>query len=55
MITQVGVKYLYYLNKVYKSYQFSLEAVLKYDIMKSNYIYNDLFDILDSENIKKNQ
>ncbi len=55
MISQLAVKYLYYLNKVYKSYQFALEAVLKYDLMRKQFIYNDAFDITDSENIKKNQ
>lgn len=59
--SQVFVKYIYYLNKVFKSYQFALEGVLKYEIMENKYIYkgdNDLFgkfDLLDSENIKKNQ
>jgi len=60
-VSQMFVKYLYYLNKVFKSYQFALEGVLKYNIMEDKYIYKGdsehfgKFDILDCENIKKNQ
>lgn len=54
-LSQSIVKYGYYLNKVYKSYQFALEGVLKYKIIESEYRYSNTFDIIDSENIKKNQ
>jgi hypothetical protein len=54
-LAQLAIKYLYYLNKVFKSYQFALEVVLKYDIIKKDYVYRECFDIVDSENIKKNQ
>lgn len=60
-VSQLVVKYGYYLNKVYKSYQFALEGVLKYNIIEKNYTYSNIlrngskFDIIDSENIKKNQ
>lgn len=65
---QLALKYIYYLNKVYKSYQFGLEGVLKYNILnrsyslenktsrdKSLYTYSNDFDLIDSTNIKKNQ
>jgi hypothetical protein len=61
LLSQLFMKYLYYLNKTFKSYQFALEGVLKYNIIRENYKYQgdreDLgnFDIVDSENIKKNQ
>jgi hypothetical protein len=55
MISQLSMKYLYYLNRVYKSYQFSFEGVLKYNHLEKDYEYNDMIDLLDSENIKKNQ
>jgi hypothetical protein len=51
----MGIKYLYYLNKVFKSYQFALEIVLRYRVMKSGFPYCNGFTVLDSENIKKNQ
>jgi hypothetical protein len=60
-LSQLSMKYLYYLNKIFKSYQFALEGELKYNIIKENYKYQgdreDIgnFDIVDSENIKKNQ
>jgi hypothetical protein len=60
-ISQLLMKYIYYLNKVFKSYQFALEGVLKYNIIEKNYVYRGdsnltgRFDIIDSENIKKNQ
>jgi hypothetical protein len=60
-MSQIFIKYIYYLNKVFKSYQFALEGVLKYNLMEKGYIYRGdweetgKFDILDSENIKKNQ
>ena len=44
---------MYLLNKNYKSYQFAAESVLKYNILEEKYIYNNRFDLLDSENIKK--
>ena len=34
---------------------FAFECVLKYDIIKKDYCYNNKIDLLDSENIKKNQ
>jgi hypothetical protein len=60
-LSQLVMKYIYYLNKIFKSYQFALEGVLKYNILENNYVYKgdleetDKFDIMDSENIKKNQ
>jgi hypothetical protein len=60
-LSQIFVKYLYYLNKVFKSYQFALEGVLKFNLMEKEYIYRGdweetgRFDMLDCENIKKNQ
>ena len=60
-VSQLFIKYVYYLNKVFKSYQFALEGVLKYNIIERDYIYQGdreetgRFDICDSENIKKNQ
>jgi hypothetical protein len=58
--SQMFLKYLYYLNKVFKSYQFALEGVLKYNILERNLSYQGdsaftgYFDICDCENIKKN-
>ncbi len=64
---QLVLKYIYYLNKVYKSYQFGLENTLKYSIINDTnkftknkdsrkfYSYNNVFDIIDSTTIKKNQ
>lgn len=53
---QLVMKYILYLNKVYKSYQFGLEGVLKYNlIISKDYKYNIDFDIVDSTNIKKIQ
>lgn len=60
-MSQIFIKYIYYLNKVFKSYQFALEGVLKYNLIEKDYIYRGdweetgKFDMLDSENIKKNQ
>lgn len=55
-LSQLILKYIFYLNRIYKSYQFGLEGVLKYQIMNSeNHIYNKEFDIIDSYNIKKYQ
>lgn len=60
-VSQLAMKYLYYLNKAFKSTQFASEGVLKYNIIKENYTYygdyekTGRFDIVDSENIKKNQ
>ena len=55
-IPQLILKYIYYLNKVYKSYQFGLESVLKYNILQNkNYQYRETFDIIDFTNIKKFQ
>ena len=60
-LSQLAVKYIYYLNKIFKSYQFALEGVLKYNIIREDYIYQGdreeigYFDIVDTENIKKNQ
>ncbi len=57
---QLFIKYLYYLNKVFKSYQFALEGLLKYNCIEQNFTYQGdsnltgYFDITDSENIKKN-
>jgi len=61
LMSQLFMKYIYYLNKILKSYQFAIEGVLKYNIIRENYCYqgdrDDLgyFDIVDCENIKKNQ
>lgn len=55
-ISQLIMKYIFYLNRIYKSYQFGLEGVLKYKLMMSNnHIYHKDFDIIDSHNIKKYQ
>lgn len=59
-ISQLIMKYFYYLNKVFKSTQFAFEGVLKYNIMNREYIYkgdevSQRFDILDGESLKKNQ
>ena len=60
-LSQLAMKYIYYLNKIFKSYQFALEGVMKYNIIREDYIYQgdreDIgnFDIVDTENIKKNQ
>jgi hypothetical protein len=51
----MAIKYLYYLNKVFKSYQFGLEVVLKYRLLKKGYVYDDNFNVFDSDSIKKNQ
>lgn len=60
LIPQLILKYIFYLNKVYKSYQFALEGVLRYNIILSNsknneFLYLKDFDILDNTNIKKHQ
>ena len=55
LLSQMAIKYLYYLNKSFKSTQFALEALLKYDYIETNFIYNNEFDLVDSENLKKNQ
>lgn len=55
LLSQMAIKYLYYLNKSFKSTQFALEATLKYDYIETNYKYNNEFDLVDSENLKKNQ
>lgn len=53
---QLVMKYILYLNKIYKSYQFGLEGVLKYNlIISKDFKYNIDFDIVDSTNIKKIQ
>ena len=52
---QLILKYIYYLNKIFKSYQFGLEGILKYRIIKSDdYTYNQIFDIIDGYSINKN-
>ncbi len=55
LLSQLLIKYLYYLNKVFKSNQFALEVLLKYNRIEKDYIYNHECDLVDSENIKKNQ
>ena len=58
--SQLFIKYIYYLNKVFKSYQFALEGLLKYYCLERDPKYygdsslTGCFDICDSENIKKN-
>ncbi len=51
--SQLVMKYLYILNKNYKSYQFAFESILKLNVLEGNYRYNNHFDLLDYENIKK--
>lgn len=51
--SQIAMKYMYILNRNYKSYQFALESILKLNIIEENYRYNKHFDLLDYENIKK--
>ena len=49
------IKYIYYLNKSFKSNQFALEVILKYNRIEKDFVYNNEYDLVDSENIKKNQ
>ena len=50
------IKFIFNLNKNFKSYQFATESILKYEKIKKDYKYNNKYDfILDFENIKKNQ
>lgn len=55
--TQLILKYMWYLNKIYKSYQFGLESVMKYSIItkynRNSYELNNNLSI--NKNIETNR